>query len=68
MMVSYELPIDCQSGIFWIVEPGDTIYAIAQETGFSIEEILQVNPNIDPDNLLIGSKICLPESSIDQIE
>lgn len=67
-MVSYELGSNCASGIFWVVEPGDTLYLIARETGFSVEEILQINPGIIPENLLVGTKICLPAGALGQTE
>lgn len=59
-MVSYEIP-PCESGVFWVVEPGDTLEKITQETGFPGNKIMELNPGINPQALVIGSKICLPE-------
>lgn len=50
----------CPSGIFWIVAKGDTLYKIAKETGTTVEKLLELNPNVDPLNLQIDQKICLP--------
>ncbi|MHB9096164.1 MAG: LysM peptidoglycan-binding domain-containing protein [Eubacteriales bacterium] len=50
----------CESGIFWIVEEGDTLYLISRKLRVPLEKILQANPGIDPQNLQIGSKICIP--------
>jgi len=63
-MVSYELSKACTSGLFWVVEEGDTLFAISKETGIPLEEIIKVNPGINPENLLIGSKICLPDEVV----
>ncbi len=54
-----ELP-PCASGIFFVVGPGETLYLIAQTTGTTVEALLAVNPGIDPFNLRVGQKICLP--------
>lgn len=50
----------CPSGIFITVEPGDTFYSIAKEVGTTIDTLLKLNPHLDPENLQIGSNICLP--------
>ena len=54
-------PPPCQSGIYWTVAPGDTLYSIAQSMGTSVEKLLALNPGINPANLPIGLNICLPE-------
>lgn len=50
----------CPSGIYWIVEEGDTFYLIARKLGIPLDKLLQSNPGIDPQNLQTGSKICIP--------
>ncbi|WP_232294397.1 LysM peptidoglycan-binding domain-containing protein [Syntrophaceticus schinkii] len=50
----------CPSGVFWVVAPGDTLYQISQATGISVDALLAANPGIDPGNLQVGQKICLP--------
>lgn len=50
----------CPSGVYWVVAPGDTLYRIAQATGTTVDALLQANPGIDPLNLQVGQKICLP--------
>jgi LysM repeat protein len=50
----------CPSGRYWKVAPGDTLWYIAQKTGSSVDELLKLNPGIDPYNLQIGQVICLP--------
>lgn len=38
----------------------NTIYQISQETGFSVQAILNENPTIDINNLRVGDKVILP--------
>lgn len=50
----------CASGIFWEVAAGDTLYSIAKASNTTVEKLLELNPNINPNNLFIGQNICLP--------
>ncbi|CEP67683.1 LysM domain [Moorella glycerini] len=50
----------CPSGVYWEVAPGDTLYSIARVTGTTVEKLLELNPHVDPYNLQVGQKICLP--------
>lgn len=50
----------CKSGIYWIVEKGDTFYLISRRMNIPLEKLLEANPGMDPKNLQIGSKICIP--------
>jgi LysM repeat protein len=50
----------CPSGVFWVVAAGDTLYSIARAAGTTVEELLALNPGVDPQNLQIGQVICLP--------
>jgi LysM repeat protein len=43
----------------WIVHPGDTLGAIALRTGVSIDTLIRLNPNVDPQTLLQGQRIAL---------
>ena len=43
----------------YVVEPGDTPSAIAEETGVPLEEILRLNPNLDPQTLSPGQRLRL---------
>ncbi len=52
--------IPCPSGVYWIIEEGDTIFLISRKLNVPLEKLLQANPGVDPDNLQIGSKICIP--------
>ena len=55
-----ELP-PCLTEIFLEIGPGDTLFTIASEQKTTVEEILALNPGLDPQNLRIGAFMCLPE-------
>jgi len=45
----------------YIVQPGDTLWAIARRCGSSVEELLRLNPHIqDPDLIHPGDELSLP--------
>jgi LysM repeat protein len=43
----------------YIVKPGDTPSSIAEKTGVPLEEILRLNPDLDPQTLSPGQRIKL---------
>jgi LysM repeat protein len=50
----------CDSGLYWVIAPGDTIFTIAGSLGIPLHTLLVLNPSLDPENLLPGDSICLP--------
>lgn len=52
----------CPSGTFsYIVQPGDTMFSIAQRFGVSLQELIDANPQIpDPSRLVPGQTVCVP--------
>lgn len=44
----------------YVIKSGDTIASIAKHFHLTVQEILNVNPNINPNNLLPGTLIALP--------
>lgn len=44
----------------YTIQPGDTLYSIAQRLEISLSRILAANPGIDPYRLRIGQTICIP--------
>lgn len=50
----------CPSAVFWIVEEGDTLFMISRKLNVPMEKLLEANPGINPENLQIHSKICIP--------
>lgn len=47
----------------YTVKPGDTLDAIAEKTGVAVEEIEALNPDLDPQALVAGSKLTLRSKS-----
>jgi LysM repeat protein len=45
----------------YTVRPGDTLALIAERTGVTVETLLELNPDIDPNSLTVGEKIKLTE-------
>ncbi|MFL0196807.1 LysM peptidoglycan-binding domain-containing protein [Clostridium sp. WILCCON 0269] len=43
-----------------ILQPGDTLYKIAQAYNVSVESILESNPGVDPNYLRVGQRLCIP--------
>lgn len=50
----------CPGGINYTIKAGDTLYSIATRYGVTVNDILRLNPGIDPNNLQIGQVICIP--------
>ncbi len=58
----------CPSGTFlYSVRFGDTLWKLADRYNTTVEDIIDLNPGIDPDNLAVGQELCLPliEDKID---
>ena len=53
----------CISGAPYTVQPGDSFTSIAAALGVSTYELLERNPGVSPDNLMVGQVICIPFSS-----
>jgi len=43
----------------YTVQPGDTLSQIAEETGVSVEQILELNEDVDPQSLSAGDRLRL---------
>ena len=50
-----------ETGDVYVVKAGDTLAAIAQRVGLTIERLQQLNPDLDPQALVSGQKIKLRE-------
>lgn len=50
-----------QDGFFYEVLPKQTLYSIARDFKLPVAEIKKINPNVDFDNLKVGTKIYLPK-------
>jgi LysM repeat protein len=45
----------------YVVKPGDSFGSIAEETGVSVEQLELLNPDVDPQALVVGQRIKLRE-------
>lgn len=43
-----------------VIQPGDTLYKIAQTYHVSVDAIVGANPGINPSYLTVGQRICIP--------
>ncbi len=58
-----EMPATCPKGTFaYTIQSGDTIWRLSQTYGISTQSILDANPGVNPQNLQIGSTLCIPAS------
>lgn len=57
-----EPPAHQCEGILHTVIRGDTLYGLSKQYKVSLDDIMRVNPNLDPYNLRIGMKICIPRN------
>lgn len=48
----------------YVIKKGDTLYSIAKMFGIDISYILFANPNINANNLQIGSNIIVPFENV----
>lgn len=53
-------PTASPTPIVYVVEEGDTLLAIAWQRGNTVDEILALNPGVQPEQLQIGQQIVLP--------
>lgn len=51
------------NGILYIVQPGDTLFAIARRFGITVQAIVQANGLFNPDFLLAGQSLLIPGST-----
>ncbi|MDR7871097.1 MAG: LysM peptidoglycan-binding domain-containing protein [Tissierellaceae bacterium] len=59
-----EMSRSCPSGSFsYTIKAGDTLYQLARTYNTTVEAILAINPGINPNNLQIGQRICIPSST-----
>jgi LysM repeat protein len=45
------------AGQFYVIEPGDTLAVIAEEHDTTVEQLLVLNPDLDPVALTVGQRI-----------
>ncbi|ADL12746.1 LysM peptidoglycan-binding domain-containing protein [Acetohalobium arabaticum] len=56
-------PVECpESTVEYQIQAGDTFYEVAKRFGTTVEELQRLNPDVNPDALLIGQTICVPKA------
>ncbi|MBO8137203.1 MAG: LysM peptidoglycan-binding domain-containing protein [Desulfotomaculum sp.] len=45
----------------YIIQRGDTFCSIAKRYGITVQDLIDANPGVDPNNLQIGQTICIPK-------
>lgn len=54
-------PTTCPQGSFpYTIRSGDTLFLLAQRFNTTVAAIMQINPGINPNRLMIGQTICIP--------
>ncbi|HEY8394522.1 MAG TPA: SafA/ExsA family spore coat assembly protein [Thermaerobacter sp.] len=57
------VPTGCPNGQPYIVQPGDTMFLIAQRFGISLQALINANPQVPNPNLIFpGQQLCIPVS------
>jgi len=54
----------CPNGFYYTIIAGDTLFSISQKFNVPVQEIINANPGIDPNNLRIGQVICIPRRCV----
>ncbi len=50
----------CPEGNCYIAQTGDTLYAISRFYNVSLDDLIEANPNIEPELITPGQVICIP--------
>ncbi len=45
---------------YYVIREGDTLYGIARNFGIGLESLMSANSDIDPYNMHVGMRICIP--------
>lgn len=54
-------PVTACNGSYYTVAAGDTLYLIAKKFNITLDALLKANSKLDPYNLGIGMRLCIPE-------
>lgn len=50
----------CPGGTIYTIRPGDSLFSLVRRFNTTVQAIVAANPGIDPANLQLGQKICIP--------
>lgn len=58
-------PAVCPTGFTtYVIQPGDTFFALAARFNTTVAILIQANPGVNPNALMIGQRICVPVVSM----
>lgn len=55
-----ENQIPCPGGFLYTILAGETFFSLARRYGIAVDALLAANPGVDPDQLRVGQRICIP--------
>ncbi|MGI6141409.1 MAG: LysM peptidoglycan-binding domain-containing protein [Caldicoprobacterales bacterium] len=59
------MPGECPMGTQpYIIQAGDTFFSLAARFNTTVAAIMAANPNVDPNRLMIGQRICIPRPGV----
>jgi len=57
-------PVTCPNGTTpYVIVAGDTFFSIARRFNTTVDTLIEANPDVDPDALMIGQTICIPAAT-----
>ncbi|MFW6238332.1 MAG: DUF3794 and LysM peptidoglycan-binding domain-containing protein, partial [Halanaerobiales bacterium] len=66
VVVSPVVEDDCPpSYVVYVIKKGDTLWKIARRYNTTVDALKEANPDIVPQNLQVGQKICVPDEIIE---
>lgn len=65
-MINEPVPgvVFCPGGTIYTINPGDSLFTLAQRFNTTVAAILAANPGLDPQNLQLGQSICIPVAPV----
>lgn len=61
VLITVVHPVFAQTeGPVYIVQPGDTLFAIAGRFNLTVNDLIEANPSIDPGSLAVGQELVIP--------
>ncbi|MGM0471029.1 MAG: LysM peptidoglycan-binding domain-containing protein [Bacillota bacterium] len=56
-------PVECpENAVPYEVRGGDSFYSIARKFGVTVDSLIEINSEVNPEAILVGQIICVPES------
>ncbi|MGI6286209.1 hypothetical protein MHOCP_13160 [Moorella humiferrea] len=61
LCIPKRMPVPCPGGFHYTVQPGDSMYSIAQKFNVSLDALIAANPQVkDPNLIYPGEVLCIP--------